>query len=502
MTQPTHAARTLFDIDHGSRPHALEVAIILAAVLIVPIAMYVSHLAPYARWLYTLTNVLVAGWLYARRSPWYEGHCLLVFFCVSLVRRLVDEQAGWDPSNPVLLTPYLCCLYTVCSFFSYWARPSPRYFGLFLGMLLSIGYGVLLAMLHERILGSLVDALKWSIGPLFAVHVLARREQLAAMRAIVGSCLIWGGTAMSLYGVVQFVNPPTWDAAWMLNVAELGLDSIGTPDPFRVRVFSTMNSPGSFGIMLTAGIVLGLSRRMPVAAPTVALMIIGLALCQYRSIWAATVLAVLMGLSSGGKSLRPTNVLTVLVIFLALASTAVMPRIREVVVSRASSLTALKHDKSLESRLHQYAMLTHADGLVLGEGLAINGASRRLDRELPVHLDGALIEIWRAMGVIVGTLFLFTLLAPIVVLFRVPPGWSRHVLLDRALVVATFIQLPIGTVHTGELGFCAWMFLGFGLATCLTASSQPQSRSTRDTRQPMRDWTPASAALTLRARRC
>jgi hypothetical protein len=331
-------------------------------------------------------------------------------------------------------------------------------------MMFCIVYGTVLGILNGRSLGSLVDALKWSVGPLFAVHILAQRDKLAEIRSVVEPCLLWAGTAMAAYGVVQFVHPAPWDAQWMRDVAELGLGSIGQPEPFAVRVFSTMNSPGSFGVVLSAAIVVGLKNRLPVSALTVAVMVIGLALCQYRSVWAATALALIMVLFSRGAAFRLSNILALLAIGLALCSTALVPKVREALVHRAASLTELKKDESLRVRLEQYADLARADSLIIGDGLAINGASRRLDHELPVAIDGALIEIWRAMGVIVGTVFLSAIMILIASLFGLSPALGNSIFFDRAIVVALFVQLPIGSVHVGELGFCAWLFLGFGLA--------------------------------------
>lgn len=444
---------------------AAEGVVVVLTVLIVPVMLYVGNLAAHGRILYPVTNFLLAGYLFARRSPWYAGHCLLLFCFVSLVRRLIDEQAGWDPSNPVLLTPYLCCVFTVISFFGYWSQRYPRYIGAFLALLLCIAYGTVMAVLHGRIFGALVDALKWSIGPLFAVYVIAHRDKLSEMRAVVEPCLIWAGAAMAAYGVVQFIDPQPWDATWMRNVAQLGLDSIGQPEPFAVRVFSTTNSPGSLAIILCAGIIVGLKRRLPVSALTVTLMIVGLALCQYRNIWAATFLGIVMVAFSQGAALRPANVLALLAIGFSLCSTAIVPRVREAIVQRATTLTALKGDESLKSRLDQYAALARDENLLEGGGLAINGASRRLDNEMPVHMDGALIEIWRALGVVVGTVFLLSIAVLAGSLFCLAPSLGVHVFFDRAVVVATFILFPMGSVHAGELGFCAWMFLGFSLAT-------------------------------------
>ncbi len=450
---------------------ATEGAVVLCALLVFPIALYAVHLAPFGRYLYPAVNLVVAAWLFAKRSPWYAGHCVLLFCFVSLVRRLIDEQAGWDPSNPVLLTPYLCCFPTILAFLDYWAERRPRYIGPFLVILGCVVYGTLLAMIHERVLSSLIDALKWTVGPLFATYVLANHRMLPHLREVVEPCLIAAGVAMSLYGILQFISPPTWDALWMRNVETLGLNSIGQPQPFQVRVFSTMNSPGSFGIVLSAAIILGLKRRFAVSVPAIALMAVGLGLSQYRSIWGATAFSLLLVLVSRGGRVAFSRVIALVVIAMLAGTTAVVPNVREAITQRAATLSSLKGDKSLEGRLQQYADLVRADNLIAGEGLAIHGASRRLDNKPVIAIDGALIEVMRAMGVFVGALFLAALATAVLSVFRVRAGADPAVFFDRAIVAGLFVQLPIGSVQAGELGFCAWMFMGFALATGLRGSN-------------------------------
>ena len=452
--------------------------LVLLVVLVAPIVLYLGNAAPATRLLYPLSNFALAGYLFARRSPWYAAHCLLVFCCVSLVRRLADQQAGWDPENPVLLTPYLCCLFAGLGFLDYWKRPVPRYIGPFLVLAGGIAYGAVLAIVQGRMLSTIVDVMKWSVGPLFAVYVLANHDRIAQMRSVFESCLVWAGASMAAYGIAQFIDPPIWDITWMRGAAELGLDSIGQPEPFGVRVFSTLNSPGSLGIVLSAAIVCALKRRLPASVFTITLMIVGLALCQYRSIWAATVLAVLMVVLSRKAAVRMSNIVALIVAGLVLCSSAAVPRIREAVAQRASTLSVLERDASLQSRLAQYASLARQDNLVAGQGLAINGSVRRLDRELPVHLDGAIIEIWLALGIVVGTAFLGALAALLVPLFGVAAAPGSDIFYDRAIVITLFLQLPIGTVHVGELGFCAWTFLGLALGARLAtgidrAEAQP-----------------------------
>jgi hypothetical protein len=435
-------------------------------VLVFPVCLYLADAAPLARLAYPALNLLLATYLYERRSPWYAAHCLLVFCCVSLVRRLVDAQAGFDPSNPVLLTPYLCSMLTAGAFFEYWARRKPHGLGPFLVIVACIAYGTALAMLDGRIRSSLVDVLKWSVGPLFAVYLLHNRDRIAQIRAVVEPCLIAAAVAMAFYGVVQFASPSSWDANWMRGVAELGFDSIGRPEPFQLRVFSTMNSPGAFGAILSAGVVLALKQRLPVCLACVAPMLVGLALCQYRSLWAATALAIALVALAPSAGVRRANIVALFFAALALGSTVLSPDIRHAVMQRASTLTELEGDESLRKRIDQYGEFLRHDNLIVGDGLAINGASRRLDNRAGAEIDGALIEVYRAMGVFVGTAFIFAIVVLVAGLFGSVPAGS-HIFYDRAIVTALFVQFPIGTVHVGELGFCAWMFMGFGYAAKL-----------------------------------
>lgn len=468
MTLAAHAQTVRSDAATGA---LIAPTAVVTISLLLPLVLYVGNVAPVGRLLYPACNVALAGYLFARRSPWYAGHCLLVFCFVSLARRLIDSQAGWDPANPVLLTPYLCCAFAAVSFVSYWYRSHPRYIGPVLVILGCTLYALVLAIVHERTVAGFADLLKWSVGPLFAVHILAHRDQLAQVRRILEAGLVCAGTAIAAYGIYQYISPPSWDVDWVTGVQDLGMTSVGQPEPYSLRVFSTLNSPGSLGAILSAAIIVAGKRSLPVAIPTISLMVVGLALCQYRAIWAATLLGVLMIVAARPKVLKPANILAVLAVSATLSSTALIPAMREALVQRASSLTALEGDESLEDRLTQYRRLAHDEELVVGVGLGQNGTVRKLDGLPPVVIDSGLIDIWQSMGVILGTVFLAAILTLVVPLFTERSTQPYHLAFDRAITVATFAQLPMGSVHIGELGFCGWLFLALGIAGLAPAAA-------------------------------
>jgi hypothetical protein len=150
-----------------------------------------------------------------------------------------------------------------------------------------------------------------------------------------------------------------------------------------------------------------------------------------------------------------------------LASTALAPRVSEALFARAATFKSLHGDESLRERLIQYREFLRHDNLLVGEGLAINGQARRLDNRTAGYIDGAIIEIYTAMGVFVGTVFLLSLGVLIAELFLGGGARDPHLYFDRAIVLTLFLQFPIGTVHVGELGFCAWSFMGLALGTRL-----------------------------------
>ena len=456
----------------------LEGVSVLVTVLVLPVALYVTQRGQHAALVYLVANTLLATGLVARRSPWYAGQCVLLFCFTALVRRLIDLQAGWNPSNPVLLTPYLCSLLAVVGFFRYWLQRNPRYIGRVLCLLLCIAYGVVLAMFAGRVNAALVDAIKWSVGPIFAVYVLSEADRHESLRGVVEPCLVWSGAIMGIYGVVQYVLMPAWDAEWMRNVMDLGMTSIGQPEPFQARVFSTMNSPASLGIMLIAGLVLALKRGVGVASLTVPPMLAALALCQYRSIWAATAIAVALVAVPRRAGLPRTNIVALAAVgVIALTVVVADPRIREPLALRVSSLSTLQTDDSLRTRLAEYGDLTRNDHLVFGEGLAINGASLRLDKGRVEVIDGALIETLRGLGVVVGSVFLLTVAGLAGALLFMPPSAGRQSYYDRAIVLSVLVQLPMSNVFTGELGFCAWIFLGFGLSALIAHEVRQRARA-------------------------
>lgn len=434
--------------------------------ILIPSLMYVAHLGAVAKYAYPASAFLAAGYFFYKRSPWYAALTIWLFCATPLVRRLVDEQSSWDASSPVLLAPYLACSFGVFSLGSFLFRRRSAALGPFLIVIGCIAYGLLMAMADGRVLSGIVDGMKWSAGPLVAVYMLANTDRVDQLHRTATLALVIAGPLMAAYGIAQYLSPAKWDADWMVNVQSLGFDSIGVPEPFSLRVFGTMNSPGSLATILMAAILVTLQRRFVYALPAIAVMVLGILLTQYRSVWAGTLIGIAYMAYAGSARLRVQVITAAAISIFVISSSALVPQVRTAISQRIDSIGNLRADESGASRMHQYdEFLSDDSGTMLtGAGLAIDGASRRLDGKTTAVIDSGIIEIFTALGIGVGTLLIIGLVGAIVMSFSRFAEATPEIILYRAIALSLFCQLPFGNVAVGEAGFCGWLFLGLAAA--------------------------------------
>lgn len=445
---------------------AAEGFVAAGVAIVLPVLMYAAHLGAVAKLAYPGLAFVAAGVFYYRRSPWYVGLTIWLFCATPLVRRLVDEQAGWDASNPVLLAPYLACSFAALALGGFLMRRPAATLGSFVLVIACIGYGLFLAMASGRVFSGIVDAMKWSAGPLMAVYLLSEAQRVDRLHRSATLALTIAAPLMAAYGIAQYFSPTKWDADWMVNVQSLGLDSIGVPEPFALRVFGTMNSPGSLATILMAGILVTLQRRFIYALPSLGVMVLGLLLTQYRAVWAGTLIGILYLSFAGNARLRFQVLAAAALSIFVISSSALVPQVQTAISQRINSIGNLRGDESGQSRSHQYDEFLSDDSgdMITGAGLAIDGASRRLDGKTTTVIDSGFIEIFTALGIGIGTLLIVGVAGSIATSFSRYAEATSDMILYRAIALSLFCQLPFGNVFVGESGFCGWVFLGLAAA--------------------------------------
>jgi hypothetical protein len=444
-------------------------ALIRQAVLLLIVAFLaapaVTPLAGWVRLTFPAMAALIAGGLILRnRSAVYVTFCLWLFLLTPLVRRIVDSQVGYSQGNVLMLAPYLAVAWAALQtprFFLTPGRPAQWPMAL---LFVAILYGFVLALAAGRVFPGTLDLLRWTIPPLLACYLIVRAMD---WEAICVELRAWATLALplvSLYGLHQFVAPPTWDAIWMVYG---GMNSIGQPQPFEVRVFSTLNSPASLAYYLNALILITLALKTRWRALNVALGSATLAVTLVRSAWLGLAAGLLLLLARAPVRLR-ASVLVMGLVGVALVPVALTnPRAEKAVIERIETLTNIGQDWSYTQRTRAYEDATRE--LVespWGYGLGIANVAANYT-EKPRVVDGGPIEILLSLGVLFGVVYLAVVALLLIAAIMWPAPATHGDLFAAAVAIAVAQALAFSSVTTfiGEIGVLFWLAIGLVLAS-------------------------------------
>ena len=412
------------------------------------------------------------------------------------LRRLVDWKAGYSSISVISIVPLLSLLPFAAVLLYTRARAFDR--------------------------GLMVCAWMWTGGFVFSFAVgIANGDKFAAMYAFGGfivpvlfglwlasvdapaavlcdkisAFLLILATPIVIYGAFQFAAPPVWDRAWMEHA---GIASIGLPQPFLLRPFSTLNAPGPFADFLVAVLLLNLprlGRLKPLQIGALTLMIGVLALTSVRSAWIAFAIGVLAYVLMSPRRARNIMifggiaVLCALLLFNAsdlLGSAQAGNNLAE----RFNTFTNIASDRSYMDR-QQYLGATLQEALEqpLGLGLGAVGTATKLTTGGTVDFDNGYVARLVEMGYLGMLCYLATLVAALFLTFRY---WRRSTRMglhgDAAIAAALFaVQLALASLdissdhHSNFSGLFFWMTLALacrwrGAGAFVSSSAQAGSR--------------------------
>lgn len=278
--------------------------------------------------------------------------------------------------------------------------------------------------------------------------------------------MVRGAVVMSLYGVFQFVTAPPWDVAWMIDA---DMASIGRPEPFMIRVFSTMNSPGNFAMTLAGAILLLFGKLSARSVATGAVMILGLALSLVRSSWGAATLGIVLMMIVGNARIKFRIVATVGLVGLAAMPLLTRSEFFDTIADRFSTLTTIEDDTSLQARREFTArMLDNFGQLLIGQGLGSTGISTRLAQgsDTIVSFDNGWLNLlftYGFMGFVMAGILLFWALE-LVRSIRARPD-------NAAVAIIPFVLVSL-LIFANQLSSPTGMFLFPYLACTLAALDQ------------------------------
>ena len=205
--------------------------------------LWFSGHGPLLRIAFPGVATLVGLVIYLKNAPWYVIYTLSLWFLSPLVRRIVDWHFGFAEPNFVLLAPLLVSGIGLLTLLRA-PRSIPTPFVLCASGIL---YAVALDILRRPSPETVYGMANWLCPMMFGLHLYLNSDSYEHLRSIITKTFLVAVPILGLYGIYQFIAPPVWDTNWLTNVSLTDLNpSFGQPEPFQIRVWSTMNTPGPF----------------------------------------------------------------------------------------------------------------------------------------------------------------------------------------------------------------------------------------------------------------
>jgi len=420
----------------------------------------------------------IVGLYLVRLSPGaYIGFTMWLWFLSPLVRRLADYSAGWYDPSPILLAPYLVTGLSALPLIGRITAPSPSTSPLrdrfplhFVLAAAGVSYGLLVGLVLNPVSGVIMELLNWIVPLIFGWYIALYVDCRSIFQRAVGTTFHWGLLVMGVYGIYQFIVCPPWDAAWLTNV---GADSMGIPEPYGLRVFSTMHSPAIFALTLAIGIGLWLSNPRFWTLFGAALALVAVLLSQVRVAWLVLAFTiVLMVPSLGAKLLTRVVAFTGLLAILAAALLTVEP-MRTVVSDRVATLSSLSKDESAQSRMeaHEYIF---EQVLHQPSGYGLGAPDNTLGKFVMLR-DSVVTSTLMQLGFVGSALYVAGLLFAVKMLwlaYRRRNSQFGAAASSTGIALIMFIYLSSSTI--GPVGAFFWMLVGLSTSTKPLNGAPPQ----------------------------
>jgi hypothetical protein len=412
---------------------------------------------------FPLSSVAVGLFLYFRAPVLYVGYVWWLFFVGSLIRRIIDQQSGFISPGRWGTTSLLVASISLITLVQYLPKASRNGGMPFILALLSVTYGCLVGLITGTLdLKFIIGAMGWVVPIVFSFHLFINWRYYPQYRQVIQQAFVWGALVMGCYGIFQYCVAPEWDRFYLNN---LGATSFGKPFPFEIRVFSTQDSPQSFGMMMMASLILLLGSGGAVRIPASGVGYVAFLLSAARSGWLGWVAALIAFLPSLKLKLQLRLVLTMLLMAMLVVPLASMEPFAEPIQQRFESLSGGQDDVSLKARQAGYQDLLN---VALTEFIG-SGIGGRLSRKLPESSiggsDSGILPLLLSLGWFGALTYL---LGIFLILYRLlktkESSEDSFNSASRAIVFGSLAQIGLNNIFAGDMGMILWGFLGTGMA--------------------------------------
>jgi putative inorganic carbon (HCO3(-)) transporter len=432
-----------------------------AAALVVGWALTVSLQAACA---FALVVAVVAIHQYDRRLGITAMFAL--WLLVPAVRRLFGLATGYVDTDPLSLAPFLATGAIAALELARVHVPS-RIRRIFL-----VAAGGFAIGLPVGLLGGSQSAVYAFIAYLAGISgaALGFAERSSDHDSTLRRVLLFGVPPIAVYALLQRLLPlPSWDQAW---IDATGFSSIGTGEAgSKVRVFGTLNSPGTLAALLGLTLLAFLSvhRARLATIAGAAVVAVALALTFGRGAWISLIVAGLAHvIVTRGRSARLVLGTGAVIVTVTLALSPVSPT-ANLVLERFKSITDFRGDTSSNERRATFRQeFPKAAQVLPGNGLGTAGEASKLTGEslLRAPDNGYLALIYQVGPVgfllVLGVLGIVAKAAWEGARARAPGQELRELVF--AMLVFLMAQLFFGDAFYGIGGVILWFIAGQVLA--------------------------------------
>lgn len=398
--------------------------------------------------------LLVGIILYQRYPHIYVSYAFWIWVITPFVRRMSDLQAGYQEPSPILLAPYLVAFISILSFFNFLPKAMKEGGLPFVLAMAGISYALAVGLINYSPRQVLVPLLDWSAPVLLGCFLYSKWREYPAYSKILRRTFLWIVLVCGAYGLYQYVVAPTWDTSWLINS---GLNtSGGDPEPYGMRVFSTMHSAAPFSVVMLAGLMLLFSTESPVQFPATAVGYLSFLLTLVRSAWLGWGVGLMVLITSLKPKLQMRLFLVIFVMVLCVVPLTFIEPFGTVINERLQSFTNLEEDTSYNGRIGIYqANLGKALRAYIGLGL---GGTWE-------NVDSAVIDTLLSLGWIGTIFYVGGLILLLFTLFRGKEArFDTFSSASRAISLSIFAMLVFSSLMLALSGTVLWSFLGMGTA--------------------------------------
>jgi putative inorganic carbon (HCO3(-)) transporter len=397
-------------------------------------------------------------------------YILLVWVICPEIRRIQDWMEGTYHSVSLLsIAPLLTSAVLVIPILAKFHQMESRIYKLLIYVGIVLLYGSLIGAAKNGS-GAFYDLANYVIPLLLIPYAaLSHFDNKALDRLIVA----FSNTAIlvAVYGIIQYVMVPPWDAFWMNHVE---MTSIGHPFPLEIRVFSTLNSPGPAGMYMgtaLAPMILEKRWRGPLGWIGIILVTVGLLITLVRSAWVMLFIdiAIYTAVSAGRQKWKLIAQLTAVIAAMYL----IIPKLpgAQGLIARLDTMTAIQDDHSYNERLDFFhtvfpMLFAKPQGLGLGSiGVGTKLSNGGALGEFGIF-DNGFVAIFLTFGILGGLLFLWALWLVTRFLLsqkKQPGGITAYGKLGLSALQGSIVCLVFENGYTGLKGFLLWMVVGIGI---------------------------------------